>query len=139
MTTLELLTYTFNKTFSFSGRASRKELWIFSLFSIFYMLMFFILVFIFMSLSIIGTNLNNGYLLPILFGFLILLLPTTIPLISLMVRRLHDLNKSGWFSLIFWFSSMIPIIGPIIGLILILILNLKVGTDGNNNYGPPND
>jgi uncharacterized membrane protein YhaH (DUF805 family) len=55
---------------------------------------------------------------------------------SLLVRRLHDLNKSGWFSLIFWFSSMIPIIGPIVGLIFILILNFKNGTEGDNDFGP---
>jgi len=148
MTTIELITHSFKKTFYFSGRASKKELLVFTLFSLLYMFGFLVLGTLIMSSSMVfidsmlksfGMNLTEGYFgyfLFILIVFLILLIPISIPMFSLLVRRLHDLNKSGWFSLIFWFSSMIPIIGPIVGLIFILILNFKNGTEGDNDFGP---
>ena len=50
-----------------------------------------------------------------------------LPTIAVTVRRLHDLNKSGWFILI----SLIPILGT---LILIFIL-IERGTLGKNRFG----
>ena len=41
------------------------------------------------------------------------------------VRRLHDINASGW-----WY--LLPPLVPLVGLILLL----KKGTDGTNQYGP---
>lgn len=46
---------------------------------------------------------------------------------SLMIRRLHDINWSGWLSLI----TLIPLAG----FVLALILLFKSGTKGNNKYG----
>lgn len=43
-------------------------------------------------------------------------------------RRLNDLNRSGWFILLF--------IIPIINLLLIIYMIFFSGTDGDNNYGP---
>jgi uncharacterized membrane protein YhaH (DUF805 family) len=47
--------------------------------------------------------------------------------ISLMVRRLHDLNKNGWF----WLLANVPVIN----LLLNLYLLLCPGTNGENQYG----
>jgi uncharacterized membrane protein YhaH (DUF805 family) len=44
------------------------------------------------------------------------------------VKRLHDLNKSGWNYLLF----LIPLVGLLLGLILLF----KRGTKGSNQYGP---
>ncbi|MDA7810308.1 DUF805 domain-containing protein [Flavobacteriaceae bacterium] len=44
-----------------------------------------------------------------------------------MVRRLHDVGKSGWFYFI--------ILIPVIGFIWIFILSIKEGEMGNNFYG----
>ena len=43
-------------------------------------------------------------------------------------RRLNDLNRSGWFVLLF--------IIPIVNLLLVIYLILFSGTDGDNKYGP---
>ena len=51
------------------------------------------------------------------------------PNIAVTVRRLHDLDKSGW-----WF--LVGII-PFIGWIILLLICSQPGTEGANQYGPP--
>ncbi len=51
-----------------------------------------------------------------------------LPSLSLTVRRLHDIDKDGWFLLFL----LIPIVGPI----LLLIWMLTPGTPGENRFGP---
>ncbi len=51
-----------------------------------------------------------------------------IPSISAVVRRLHDVNKSGWM----FFINLIPIVGGI----WLFILMVTDGTSGDNEYGP---
>ena len=53
-------------------------------------------------------------------------LATLIPMISLAVRRLHDIEKSGWWYLL----SCIPCIGAII----LIVFFCKEGTAGSNRY-----
>ena len=47
--------------------------------------------------------------------------------IMLSIRRLHDLNKSGWFLLL----SLVPLIN----IIFAFYMWLAPGTNGRNNYG----
>ena len=61
-----------------------------------------------------------------LFNFLYIL-AVIIPGFAVAVRRLHDVGKSGWFSLI--------ILIPIVGIIWLFILLCKKGIDGENKYG----
>lgn len=49
-----------------------------------------------------------------------------VPSIALIVRRLHDINKSGWY----YFMILIPIAGPII--VLVYLLTDRVEP---NNFG----
>ena len=58
-----------------------------------------------------------------IFGLLV-----SIPSLSLTVRRLHDVNKSGWNML--WILTLI-------GAFYVLYLNIINGNEENNNYGPP--
>ncbi len=51
-----------------------------------------------------------------------------IPSLAVLARRLHDVGKSGWFSLI--------ILIPIIGFIWLLILLATDSEPGTNQYGP---
>jgi uncharacterized membrane protein YhaH (DUF805 family) len=51
-----------------------------------------------------------------------------IPGLAVTVRRLHDLDKSGWHLLI----GLIPLVGGII----LLIWYCTEGTRGPNRYGP---
>ncbi len=49
---------------------------------------------------------------------------------SLLIRRLHDLNHSGWFALLYFI--------PFANLILLLYLFCARGDAGPNTYGEPN-
>jgi len=51
-----------------------------------------------------------------------------IPSLSVTIRRLHDVNKSGWNLL--WYLT-------IIGTLYIFYLNILKGTDDDNKYGSP--
>ena len=100
----------FKKYFVLKGRASRSEYWYFYLFS----LILYIIPFI------IG-----GEDADIFIGLLFLIL--TIPSITVSVRRLHDIDKSGWYVFIY----LIPFVG---GLIM-LVMCASVGTEGKNQFG----
>lgn len=106
--------------FSFKGRASRKE----------YVYRVLLTTFIFVTWSYSEEFINQegvlSFLYVVIFGNLgVLMLFQYFPLA---VRRLHDLNSSGWFVLI----SFVPF-----GQLLILWLMFKKGTDGVNDYGEP--
>ena len=51
-----------------------------------------------------------------------------IPSISVTARRLHDINRSGWWQLL-WFT--------IIGGILLIIWHATEGENKKNRFGPP--
>ena len=53
-----------------------------------------------------------------------------IPSISVTVRRLHDVNKSGWNML--WALT-------IIGVFYVLYLEIIKGSEGDNDYGTPSN
>ncbi|HEY2532705.1 MAG TPA: DUF805 domain-containing protein [Xanthobacteraceae bacterium] len=55
-------------------------------------------------------------------------LATFLPGLSLAVRRLHDLDRSGWWCLVFLI--------PLIGVIILIIWFCSKGTDGPNRFGP---
>ena len=103
---------------TFSGRAQRREFWLF-------VLIYLILLLIAYGVDIaIGTyDEENG--MGVVGGILILAL--LIPNLAVSVRRLHDTDRSGWWILI----ALIPLIGPIWFLVL-AILN---GTDVENRFG----
>ena len=50
------------------------------------------------------------------------------PSLAVLVRRLHDVGKSGWFYLIFLI--------PFIGVIWLLILYCTEGQKEDNKWGP---
>ena len=86
---------------NFKGRARRKEYWGFTLF---YALIFAILgAFAFTGIGVIL--------------FLVVFVVTLPPSISLTVRRLHDINLSGWFTL-YMLIMLIPVIGEVIAIII---------------------
>jgi uncharacterized membrane protein YhaH (DUF805 family) len=97
----------------FSGRARRKEYWMFILFNI-------IISFI---IGLLIAFVEALFFLPYLYTLAIL-----IPSIAVMVRRLHDTNRSGWW----WFIAFIPIIGTII----LIVFLAQDSQPGENQYGP---
>lgn len=103
----------------FNGRARRQEYWMFVLFN---------LLITIVTLSIDGLlyYLLDGSWFPfltIIYGLGIL-----IPNIAVVVRRLHDVGKSGWM----YFVGLIPLVGPI----WLLVLYCTDSEYGENQYGP---
>ena len=98
----------------FDGRARRKEYWFFYLFSLLALLGF----------SIIDSILFNGnHVLYVVYSLCSLL-----PSFAVRVRRLHDLDKSGWW----WLIALIPLVGWLV----LLVWDCTEGTNGPNRFGP---
>ena len=102
----------FNKYFDFETRSSRKEFWYWQLFRI---LMFLSITFL-ESLGLSGLLFISNFI------FLI-------PEIAVSIRRLHDINKSGWWILLTL---------TIIGIIPLTYFYCIKGDDGANDYGQTN-
>lgn len=107
----------------FSGRARRKEYWMFVLFNIIFLIAAMIIDTVLgFSFQVQGQSLGYGYIY-VLYSLFVL-----IPNLAVSVRRLHDVGKSGWFLLI----ALIPLIGSI----WLLILYCTDGESGSNKWGP---
>lgn len=103
----------------FSGRARRKEYWMFTLFNT-----------IFLIVAIIVDNvikLTLPGVLPYGILYFICAFAVLIPGLAVSVRRLHDVGKSGWMILI----SLIPIVGSI----WLLVLLVTESDPYENAYG----
>ena len=102
----------------FSGRARRKEYWMFAFIN-----MVFLAIAFYVD-TILGTMIEDTYygLFYSIYGLAVL-----IPGTALAVRRLHDVNKSGWMYLI--------LLIPFFGAIWFFILMLTDSHHGVNIYG----
>ncbi len=96
----------------FEGRARRAEYWYFALFH-----------FIAMFACMLPMMLSRVFI----FIPFVYLLAAIVPSIALVVRRLHDTNKSGWMFLI----NFIPLGG-----IVLFVFMVLEGDHGDNDYGP---
>lgn len=108
---------------NFRGRARRSEYW-------------------FIQLFLVATNLAAAAIdLALMDGDvdrfianggggivgLIWILATIVPALAVLIRRLHDTNRSGWWALI----GFVPLIGTIV----ILVFTVKDSDQGENSYG----
>ncbi|WP_417395322.1 DUF805 domain-containing protein [Gimesia chilikensis] len=101
----------------FSGRARRKEYWMFVLMN------FLVSILISFVGAVIGDT--DGLIAVSLSGVYALFI--FIPSLAVTVRRLHDTNKSGWWILI----TFVPLIGG-----LVLLIFMIMDSDPNTNaYG----
>lgn len=109
--------------FAFEGRIGRRQYWV-------------AVLLILLPLSIcaalaamLAASLKESFF----YMLLVLLVMTIIPVVwaslAVAVKRLHDLNRSGWWSLL----CLVPYLG---GLFL-FVLGLPRGTPGQNEYGQP--
>ena len=103
---------------NFSGRANRSEYWYFVLANV-------IVVCLTMVLCAILPDAIGGIL------YLLVNLGLMLPGIAAGIRRLHDINKSGWFMLV----ALIPLVG---GFILLYFM-VQPSDDGTNDYGEPSN
>lgn len=120
------VSYSFQNYAAVNGRASRSEFWHFAIF----VLVGSIIASLFDGA--LGTDwkteqdgelISYGGFLYYLFWIVIL-----VPCISLNIRRLHDIGKSGWWALL----NLVPIVG---WGILIYWASLP-GPEAANEYGP---
>lgn len=98
----------------FSGRARRKEFWMFYLFNA-------IAIAILYMPFIVTQETSLVFIVPVY------LLAVFLPTLAVIVRRLHDTGKSGWWYLI----TFIPFGG-----IVLLVFMCMDSQSGPNQYGP---
>jgi uncharacterized membrane protein YhaH (DUF805 family) len=98
---------------TFGGRASRSEFWYWTLFAI---------------LVTLAAQIADNALFddPGLFAPLVSL-ALFLPGLAVSIRRLHDIDRTGWW----WLIAL-----TIIGLILLIIWACIKGTSGANRFGP---
>lgn len=113
-----------NNYANFNGRARRKEYWMFNLINAVIIIALY-LIMINSIKNYDGKSSNLGFIAIILLA--IYVIATFIPSLAVTVRRLHDIDKSGWWCLI----SFIPF-----GDIVLFILTCFDSTKGNNKFGP---
>jgi len=121
MTFTESVKTCYQKYFTLSGRASRSEYWWFQLFG------FVLAAILILLLSPIfgGHVLGNPTAENVL--SLILLFAFAIPQITVTVRRLHDIGRSGWWYLI----QLVPILGTLVIFIFCVMKSKEPETDGS--------
>ncbi|MDX3936663.1 DUF805 domain-containing protein [Stenotrophomonas sp.] len=106
----------------FDGRSTRREYWMFFLFQ-------FMVSIVINVVSLIGASMDSGFVAGLAavvgVGFALAML---VPGIAVSIRRLHDIDKSGWQLL--W--GLVPIAGAII----ILVFMVTPSTNGSNRFGP---
>jgi len=93
----------------FSGRASREAFWLF-------ILMNSVVTLVFVALEIL---LEMSWKIEVIYSLLVFL-----PMLSLIVRRLHDTQRSAWWLLV--------VLVPVIGIVILLILLALPSVESND-------
>lgn len=108
---VEAINAGFSNYVNFSGRACRSEYW--------YWVLFVVLGSI---VAVIIDRIIGIRLVDTIFG-----LATILPSIAVAVRRLHDIDRTGWWLLIDFI--------PLIGWIVLIVWFCTAGTPGSNRFG----
>ena len=112
---------------NFTGRARRSEYWYYTLCNVIISLIMYVLIIIAVAIGSDGES--PGILFYLLYGILMIyVLATFLPTLAVVVRRLHDTGKSGWYYLI----GLIPLVGSI----LLIIALVTDSQPGSNQWGP---
>lgn len=108
---------------NFKGRARRSEYWFIQLFLVATNLAAAVIDLALMDGDVDRFIANGGG------GIvgLIWILATIVPALAVLIRRLHDTNRSGWWALI----GLVPIVGTIV----ILVFTVKDSDQGKNRFG----
>lgn len=115
MTFTQAIKSCFDKYATFSGRASRSEYWWWYLF-----VFLFTFVVSFVEILVLGPESVVLYLLAVAAIYA--------PWIAVTARRLHDINRSGWWQLL-------PL--TLIGLPVFIYWMCKKSDEQENRFGPP--
>ncbi len=101
------------------GRSRRRDYWMFTLVN-------FIITSILASLMLVLPDVYEFHIITI-FAYCFYVLLSIVPAVAVTIRRLHDINKSGYY----YFVQFVPLIGSI----WFIILMATVGDYGPNKYG----
>ena len=112
----ESISSVFRNYVNFAGRAPRSEFW-------YWVLFYFLLTIVVTIVDIMIAPDATVKPLSTLVG-----LGLFLPYLAVDVRRLHDIDRSGWWLLI----GLIPLVGAI----LLIVWFCKAGTGGPNRFGP---
>lgn len=127
MKLFEYLIIPIKRTFNYQDRARRSEFWEFAIWTgLIYGLMSY-------GAMKLESDLQRVITSPLFIAAYVVLFLLYLPLLSVSVRRLHDIGKSGWWL----FISLIPFIGAL----LLAYWLFKNGDVAANKYGdnPKND
>jgi uncharacterized membrane protein YhaH (DUF805 family) len=113
----EAISYCFRNYVGFSGRAARSEYWYWTLF-------IFVLWIVAWLIDMTAFGFNTTGVNPVT---VIAMLATLLPSLAVSVRRLHDIDRSGWWVLLILTG---------IGYIVLLAWGFMRGTVGANRFGP---
>jgi uncharacterized membrane protein YhaH (DUF805 family) len=137
------LAQAFRRSFDYSGRSRRMEYWSYALFT-------FVLQWLAAGLEDLLGPRFGGRGGPIQS---LLLLALVIPGLAVSVRRLHDINRTGWWlimpfaPILFWIAALlgrfnalglfrIVMIAMLVAPLALLAMMCLPGTKGANLYGP---
>jgi len=113
----EAISYCFRNYLGFNGRAARSEYWYWTLF-----VTLLVIVTLLIDLTVFGFNTTGVNPMTS-----IAVLATLLPSIAVSIRRLHDIDRTGWWVLL-------GLSG--IGEIVLLVCACMRGTVGANRFGP---
>lgn len=108
---------------NFKARARRSEYWFIQLFLVLTNLAAF-----FIDLALLDGDLERimamggGGIVGLVWA-----LATIVPALAVLIRRLHDTDKSAWWALI----GLVPFVGGIV----LLVFTLQDSTPGDNKHG----
>jgi uncharacterized membrane protein YhaH (DUF805 family) len=141
----------------FSGRSRRKEYWMFFLGVILFYILMLVLMMALGGGAMLAAD-NPAGMTGALAGagiigiiFLLAMLALLIPSLAVGIRRLHDIDRTGWWmlagygpyllSIVLAFSGSVELAGilnliSLAGFLLLLVFAVLPGTPGPNRYGP---
>ena len=108
----------FSKYATFSGRAQRSEFWWFTLF-----LFVATIILGVVDAALFPAPMNEVGVLGLIFS-----LATLLPSLAVSARRLHDIDRTGWWLLLMFI--------PLIGWLVLIYWDVIKGTAGANRFGP---
>lgn len=147
---MEWMILPYRRYFDFRGRSRRKEYWMFFL--------LWVIIMIALGMGVVAVLAGNWQalsqgtvapweamgvgMLSLLGVFGLIFLASLVPMIAVQVRRLHDMNISGWWYLAYIVAGValdaVPDVGSSLNSLLsigFIALNCMPGTKGPNRFG----
>lgn len=103
--------------FSFSGRSTRSQYWLFSL-----TVVVLGIIAVILDATVLGSPKPAAFTALVYIAHLI-------PSLAVTVRRLHDADKSGWLALL--------LLVPLVNLVCYVVFGCLAPTPGTNRFGAP--